>query len=156
MHTSGLLYSGRLAEVSGSRALLRPIVTVVGLITLLPLVLSSLIAQSSLDPASDRILDLTSIPAGESMEWTGDVRSPSTSGDGSLTVSNISEPRLLAYLPDPERATGTDIVIAPGGGFHFLATENEGTHVAEWLRERGVAADGWIDTFHAWMADNGF
>ena len=140
MHTFGLLYSARLADVYGSSALLRRIATAAGLLTLLSLVPSGLIAQPSLDPAPDRILDLSSLPADEDMEWTGEVRFQGTSGDGSLTVSNISEPRLLAYLPDPDKATGTGIVIAPGGGFHFLAIENEGTHVAEWLRDRGIAA----------------
>ena len=102
--------------------------------------LASLPAQIRYDPAPDRTIPLTSLPADEDMRWTGGVRSQGTPGDGSLTVSNISEPRLLAYLPDPAEATGTAIVIAPGGGFHFLAIENEGTHLAGWLRERGIAA----------------
>jgi acetyl esterase/lipase len=43
--------------------------------------------------------------------------------------------------PDPDRATGTGtgIVIAPGGGFHFLSMDNEGAWVAQRLAERGVA-----------------
>ncbi|HEX5417109.1 MAG TPA: alpha/beta hydrolase [Chloroflexota bacterium] len=55
-------------------------------------------------------------------------------------VRNISRPTLSVYLPDPTKATGTGVVVAPGGAFHFLAIEHEGTMVAEWLVERGVAA----------------
>ena len=41
-------------------------------------------------------------------------------------------------LPDPAKATGAAIIIAPGGGFIFLGTD---THkVAEWLAARGLAA----------------
>ena len=53
---------------------------------------------------------------------------------------NIAQPRLLAYLPDPSVATGTAVVICPGGAFNFLSIELEGTDVARWLCARGVAA----------------
>jgi len=55
-------------------------------------------------------------------------------------VRNVSEPTLTAYLPDPARANGTAMIVAPGGGFHMLSIENEGTAVAKWLADRGVAA----------------
>jgi len=53
---------------------------------------------------------------------------------------NIAQPGLLAYLPDPSVATGTAVVVCPGGVFNFLAIELEGTDVARWLCARGVAA----------------
>jgi acetyl esterase/lipase len=55
-------------------------------------------------------------------------------------VRNIVQPTLAVYLPDAAIATGTAMVVAPGGAFHFLAIEHEGTQVAEWLVARGVAA----------------
>jgi acetyl esterase/lipase len=55
-------------------------------------------------------------------------------------VRNIVKPTITAFLPDKPKATGTAIVIAPGGAFRYLAIEAEGTKVAEWLRDRGVAA----------------
>lgn len=57
-----------------------------------------------------------------------------------VRVRNISRPTLSVHLPDPKVATGTAVVICPGGAFHFLAYEHEGTMVARWLVERGVAA----------------
>jgi acetyl esterase/lipase len=38
-----------------------------------------------------------------------------------------------------ESASGSAVVIAPGGGFRWLAWEKEGTAVAEWLQRHGVA-----------------
>jgi acetyl esterase/lipase len=55
-------------------------------------------------------------------------------------VRNIARPTLMAYLPDPSVATGTAVVVCPGGVFHYLSLELEGTAVARWLCARGVAA----------------
>lgn len=53
------------------------------------------------------------------------------------SIVNVTTPTLSAYLPDPSKATGTAVIIAPGGGFLFLGTD---THlVAEWLAARGIA-----------------
>jgi len=53
---------------------------------------------------------------------------------------NIAQPTLTAFLPDPSAATGTAVIICPGGTFNFLSIELEGTEVARWLCARGVAA----------------
>jgi acetyl esterase/lipase len=55
-------------------------------------------------------------------------------------VRNIARPTLTAYLPDPSVATGTAVVVCPGGVFHYLSIEFEGAAVARWLCARGVAA----------------
>ncbi|MEM9929541.1 MAG: GDSL-type esterase/lipase family protein [Bacteroidota bacterium] len=55
-------------------------------------------------------------------------------------VYNVTQPTLTAYLPPAAKASGTGVVIAPGGGFHFLSIENEGSKVAEWLNKQGIAA----------------
>lgn len=55
-------------------------------------------------------------------------------------VFNVVTPTLTAYLPDRARATGTGVVIAPGGAFVALAIDLEGTDVARWLQQRGIAA----------------
>jgi acetyl esterase/lipase len=62
-----------------------------------------------------------------------------TDGD-SVIVRNVSRPTLTPYLPHPSNATGTAVVVAPGGGFHFLAWDYEGVMVAEHLAAQGVAA----------------
>jgi len=53
---------------------------------------------------------------------------------------NVVTPTLTAYLPERSKATGTGVIIAPGGAFVALAIDLEGTTVARWLQERGIAA----------------
>ena len=59
---------------------------------------------------------------------------------GMETTVNVSTPTLTAYLPDPSIATGTAVIIAPGGGFIGLSINSEGHDVAKWLVARGFAA----------------
>jgi len=59
---------------------------------------------------------------------------------GLKVIRNVSQPTLTAYLPDPQIATGTAVIVCPGGAFHFLAYEHEGVQVAVWLNSRGIAA----------------
>jgi acetyl esterase/lipase len=54
-------------------------------------------------------------------------------------IYNISDPVIIEYLPKPELANGTAVVIAPGGAFHTLSIDNEGVDVAKWLNKKGVA-----------------
>jgi acetyl esterase/lipase len=60
--------------------------------------------------------------------------------DDQRLLRNVTVPTLTPFLPEPAERTGTGIVIAPGGGLHFLSVDNEGYWVAERLAERGIAA----------------
>jgi acetyl esterase/lipase len=53
-------------------------------------------------------------------------------------VTNVSQPTLTVYLPDPATANGTSVIICPGGGFHALSINSEGIDVAKWLAAKGV------------------
>jgi endo-1,4-beta-xylanase len=55
-------------------------------------------------------------------------------------VYNIHNPSITVYLPAPGTATGAAIIVAPGGGQMFLSYIHEGTGVAEWLSQHGIAA----------------
>jgi acetyl esterase/lipase len=55
-------------------------------------------------------------------------------------VSNITQPTLTVYKPDPALANGTSIVVCPGGGFMALSIDSEGNDVAKWLAAKGVTA----------------
>ena len=73
--------------------------------------------------------------------WADGSRSEEEMWDGdALLVRNVVRPSITPYLPDASVANGTAVIVAPGGGFHFLAWDYEGTDVAEWLAARGVAA----------------
>ena len=47
-------------------------------------------------------------------------------------------PTITVYSPDPAKANGAAVVICPGGGYGFLATEHEGKDVAMWLNTLGI------------------
>jgi acetyl esterase/lipase len=55
-------------------------------------------------------------------------------------ISNVSQPAVTVYLPAKNRANGTGIVIAPGGGYQHLAIDKEGYDVARWLNTIGIGA----------------
>jgi acetyl esterase/lipase len=55
-------------------------------------------------------------------------------------VFNVVKPTLTAYLPDRVKATGTGIIIAPGGAFVALAMTLEAADLARSLQQRGIAA----------------
>ena len=66
--------------------------------------------------------------------------SVTTSPNGERTVSNVSDPTLTVFLPDPSIATGTAVVLAHGGAMRVLGIDSNGTQVAKWLNARGIAA----------------
>jgi acetyl esterase/lipase len=53
---------------------------------------------------------------------------------------NVTVATLTPFLPDPAKASGAAVIVAPGGGFLTLSMENEGWNVARALAEQGVAA----------------
>lgn len=59
---------------------------------------------------------------------------------GDTFVRNVTTATLTPVLPDPDKATGAAVIVAPGGGFMFLSMSNEGWEVAQALADRGVAA----------------
>ncbi len=65
-------------------------------------------------------------------------------------VSGIAQP-VLVYRPAP-RPNGVAVLLVPGGGYGFLAYDNEGLEQVAWLNARGVScyillyrlpAEGW-------------
>ena len=60
--------------------------------------------------------------------------------DGILRVSKVTEPTLTAYLPAKDKATGTAVIICPGGGYGILAINHEGYAIAEEFTKLGIAA----------------
>lgn len=59
---------------------------------------------------------------------------------GEPMVRNVSTATLTPFLPDPDKANGTAVIVAPGGGFRWLSINNEGWKIAKALNDRGVAA----------------
>lgn len=61
-------------------------------------------------------------------------------GPGKCNVSNVHHPSITTFLPDADKATGTAIIIAPGGGHRVLCLGHEGDSLAEWFADHGIAA----------------
>lgn len=61
-------------------------------------------------------------------------------GKSIIRLGNVSEPTLTIYKPDPQNDTGATVLVFPGGGYHILAMDLEGTEVCEWLNSFGVTA----------------
>jgi len=59
---------------------------------------------------------------------------------GSRFARNVTVATLTPFLPDPAKATGAAVIVAPGGGFRTLSMDNEGWDVAKALAAKGVAA----------------
>ncbi|HVJ00238.1 MAG TPA: alpha/beta hydrolase [Sphingomonas sp.] len=55
-------------------------------------------------------------------------------------TKRVNDPSITAFLPPRANATGTAIVLVPGGGHRLLVTTTEGDDVGRWLAHRGVAA----------------
>lgn len=80
---------------------------------------------------------------------------------GDPMVRNISTATLTPFLPEPGKANGAAVIVAPGGGFMWLSMGNEGWEVAEALAKTGIAAfvlkyrlhptTESLEDFKAWM-----
>jgi acetyl esterase/lipase len=62
------------------------------------------------------------------------------SKNGEETVTNIHKPSITVYLPEKGKSNGAAVIVAPGGGHKLLCTTHEGSNVAEWLAQHGIAA----------------
>jgi acetyl esterase/lipase len=63
-----------------------------------------------------------------------------TGPDGVIRIPYVDTPELIHFPADPKKATGTCIIVCPGGGYGKLAWNKEGTEIAIWLNTLGVEA----------------
>lgn len=56
------------------------------------------------------------------------------------SITNIHYPTLTVFLPEPEKATGAGIIVAPGGGLAKLGFQGGGVEPARFLAAHGFAA----------------
>ncbi len=57
-----------------------------------------------------------------------------------IRLGNVSKPSITIYPAPRDKSTGAAVMICPGGGYHILAMDLEGTEIAEWLNSIGVTA----------------
>jgi acetyl esterase/lipase len=76
-------------------------------------------------------------PGSENWTWKEKVVDNTPLG---TVIFNVVTPTLTVYLPEKSKATGTGVIIAPGGAFVALAMDLEANNVARWLQSKGIAA----------------
>ena len=54
--------------------------------------------------------------------------------------SNVSYPTITYYPAEQGMATGAAMIVCPGGGYHILAEDLEGTEICQWLNRNGITA----------------
>jgi acetyl esterase/lipase len=82
-------------------------------------------------------------PPGETREYPAetDTTKPSDNliaGRRLIRLGNVSTPTLEVYRPPAGKANGAAVLVCPGGAYHILALDLEGTEVCEWLNSIGV------------------
>nr|WP_233173765.1 alpha/beta hydrolase [Pedobacter sp. ASV19] len=65
---------------------------------------------------------------------------PDSIPGSTVKLSKEDAPTLTLYLPIKEKATGTAVLVIPGGGYGFLAFEEEGIAIGKAFAEKGISA----------------
>lgn len=63
-----------------------------------------------------------------------------TNKSGERSIYQVHKPSITPFLPDAANASGTAVIVIPGGGHSVLAYDHEGDFVAKALAEHGIAA----------------
>ncbi|MFD2932538.1 alpha/beta hydrolase [Spirosoma flavum] len=105
---------------------------------LLTMLLASLLPQLALSQDIIKLWPDGAIP--NAISGAQITEKSETDANGILRISNVSVPTITAYLPPKDKATGAAVMICPGGGYGILAASHEGSDVARWFNEMGVAA----------------
>ena len=103
-------------------------------------VITGLLWATVVLPAQTNVVMLWPNGAPGSENWAQKEAEYTVGNAGLKAVRNVVKPSITVYLPAAESATGTSVVIAPGGAFRMLSWDSEGTMVADWLQRHGVAA----------------
>jgi acetyl esterase/lipase len=89
--------------------------------------------------AQERVVPLYDGPVPGSETWAQKEAENGHNQWNTRVVYNVAKPTLTIMLPDPTLATGTAVIICPGGGFYALSIDSEGMDVGRWLTAKGVA-----------------
>jgi acetyl esterase/lipase len=55
-------------------------------------------------------------------------------------ASMVTDPTLIPFFPEKDKANGTAVIICPGGGYSRLSMDSEGSAVAKKFNEIGITA----------------
>ena len=89
--------------------------------------------------AQAQTINLWPGPAPGSEKWTQKEKSFDVAPVGKVIIDVVT-PTITTFLPEKSKATGTGIIVAPGGACVALAIDLEANLVAQWLQNKGIAA----------------
>lgn len=102
-------------------------------------VLAAMFASVSTSSAQSKVIDL----------WRGkipgailnpDVKQSIDSAGGWIKMRHVTDPVLDMYPAPAGKASGTAVIICPGGSYWALAISSEGSKVAKWMNSIGITA----------------
>jgi len=76
----------------------------------------------------------------EGLRWANNEKEYYSERLETEVVTNVSVPTMEVFKPADSIATGTAVIIAPGGGMFIHSINSEGRDVAKWLNKRGITA----------------
>jgi len=84
------------------------------------------------------------VPGGQPANTATEVNIASTkdklvAGRSVICLSNVNTPTITYYAPLNAKGDVPAVIVLPGGGYHILAIDMEGTEVCDWLNSFGVA-----------------
>ena len=88
--------------------------------------------------SQQKVVSLYDGPAPGSETWNWNEAENDNNSWQTKVVYNVTKPSLTVFVPEADKANGTAVIIAPGGGFHALSINSEGLDVAKWLVQKGV------------------
>jgi acetyl esterase/lipase len=81
----------------------------------------------------DKIPDALPVTKAESLTVGKDL----IAGKPVMIAWDVTQPTITIY-PPKSKNTGAVVIVFPGGGFHGLAMDLEGSEICEWLASRGI------------------
>ena len=103
-----------------------------------PLFLSFLLLTIFTINAQQKVIPLYDGPPPGSESWNWNEAENDNNSWQTKVVYNVTKPTLTVFVPEADKANGTAVIIAPGGGFLALSINSEGLDVAKWLVQKGV------------------
>ncbi len=94
-------------------------------------------AEGSQVPLWPESVALAKPDSGDHPEATGN-GSPLIAGRKWHWASYVTRPTMTIYRPKG-RNSGAAMLVVPGGGFHAVATDLEGTEICDWVIQQGMA-----------------
>jgi hypothetical protein len=111
------------------------------MITIAPVLLAGYLMVVTADASEPQLLWPDGAPGErDDIGEEHDTTSPDDKTNRVIRLGNVTQPTITLYRAPVDKDTGATVVVCPGGGYHILAMDLEGTEVCDWLNSIGVNA----------------